>query len=81
MNIFIKQAPGAWTVKLFEAVINSVVQWASVFVKVRRKWHTITKTLAYNASEFIAAMNIFIKQAPGAWTVKLFEAVINSVVQ
>jgi hypothetical protein len=46
VKCFIVQAPGVCIIKLFTAVINSVTSKASVFVKVNKKFLTISKTPA-----------------------------------
>ncbi len=57
--------PGACFIKLITAVINSITQKASVFVRASKKWLAIAKALAYCTTESITAVKSFMIQDPG----------------
>ncbi len=58
--------PAACIIKLFTAVITSVVQLASVFAIGNHFLLVLTNTLAFYVTELITAVISFMIQAPGA---------------
>jgi hypothetical protein len=58
---------GACIIKLITAVINSVKQKATAFVKASKKLLTIVKALAYCTTELITAVKSFMIQAPSLY--------------
>jgi hypothetical protein len=69
---FIILGPGACIIKLFTAVINSVVQYASAFAIVSHILLALTNALAFYVTELIMVVISFMIQAPGANVIKLF---------
>ncbi len=64
--------PGACIIKLFTAVINFVVQYASAFAIVSHFLMALTNALAFYVTELIKAEISFMIQAPGAYVIKQF---------
>jgi hypothetical protein len=64
------QALGPCIIKLIAAVINSVTEKASVFVKAIKKLIAIAKALAYYITEVMKTLKSFMIQASEACTIK-----------
>ncbi len=60
----------------FTVVINSVTSKASAFVKVKKKFWTISETSAWYIMECITALKSFMMQAPGACIIKLLRELL-----